>query len=109
MTVNIGEVTTFPHPKANKKQVKKMFEECAEVFEALNQYKLDRAIAIEEVDEGSSPFVNVAAVHISRNKLIAECADVIQATANLLAAIDVDDMRGAMADCAERNRARGRL
>lgn len=92
MTVTIGEVTTFPHPKADKAQVLKIAEEYSEVFSAWEDYDRNGYLYSEE-----------------RAHLVDECADLITATCNLLAAIGVDDMRGAMAECAERNRARGRL
>ena len=43
------------------------------------------------------------------HKLVDECADVLQATCNLLAALGVDDMRAAMQACRARNVERGRL
>ena len=99
MPVTIGTVTTFPHPKADKAQVLKICEECCEVFSAWETY------TGMTITAGGQSAISRAA----RNVLVGECADVIQATANLLAALDVDDMRGAMAACEERNRERGRL
>ena len=43
-----------------------------------------------------------------RKFLIDECADVIQATVNLLASIGVEDMTDAMRECEMRNEIRGR-
>lgn len=90
MTVKIGEVTTFANPKADKAQVLKVLEESAEVFSAWEDYT-------STYDEELLP------------PLVDECADVIQATCNLLAALGVDDMRDAMRACEARNRERGRL
>lgn len=90
MPVEIGTVTTFPHPKADKAQVVKIGEECMEVFSAWEDWQ-------STLDEELLPF------------LVDEIADTIQACANLAAAIGVDDMSGAMAACEARNRERGRL
>lgn len=90
MPVEIGTVTTFPHPKADKAQVVKIAEECMEVF--AEWQILPRGLEAENC-----------------SYLVAECADLITAVCNLLAALGVDDMRGAMKACEERNRERGRL
>ena len=90
MPVNIGEVTTFPHPKADKEQVLKIAEEEHEVFSAWEDWQ-------STLDPELLPH------------LVDEIADTIQACANLAAALGVDDMRDAMAACEQRNRERGRL
>jgi len=97
MPVTIGEVTTFANPKPDKAQALKVLEEAAEVFGAWQVYD----DSFEGVGSASEEWV--------RDDLIDECADVIQATCNLLAALGVDDMRSAMAACERRNRERGRL
>ena len=99
MPVNIGEVTTFANPQEDKAQVLKIAEECCEVFSAWETYT-GMTIA-----EGEQSVISRAA----RNALVDECADVITATCNLLAALGVDDMREAMRACEARNRERGRL
>ena len=109
MPLTIGEVTTFPHPKATKKQAKKILEEAAEVYAAWQKFDHYRYAAVDNASRGECDCRDNYNVTFSRNELVAECADLITATANLLAAIGVDDMRDAMADCVERNRARGRL
>jgi phosphoribosyl-ATP pyrophosphohydrolase len=83
MSVRIGKVATFVDPKANKAQALKPLEEAAEVFAAWQGGEKD--------------------------KIVSECADVITATCNLLAAIGVDDMHEAMSECKARNDARGRM
>lgn len=90
MSVNVGEVATFPYPSADKEQVLKILEESAEVYSAWEFWKST------DDPELVPPIVD-------------ECADLITATCNLLAALGVDDMRDAMRACEERNRARGRL
>lgn len=44
-----------------------------------------------------------------RERLLDECADVIQATLNLVAALGVEDFRPWMKECERRNRERGRI
>lgn len=86
----IGDVRTFPGVKADKEQVVKIGEECMEVFSAWEDWQ-------STLDPELLPH------------LVDEIADTIQACSNLAAALGVDDMRDAMAECEERNRERGRL
>lgn len=88
MSVYIGDVQTFAGVIADKPQVLKIGEETMEVFSAWEDYKY--------------------APEFRKEALIAEIADVIQAACNLLAAIDVDDMRQPMQECYVRNSERGR-
>lgn len=90
MPVTIGTVATFTHPKADKAQVVKIGEECMEVYSAWERW-------------------TIMETHGAKEHLVDEIADTIQACANLAAALGVDDMRGAMKACEERNRERGRL
>ena len=89
--VNIGEVATFPGVKPDKAQALKVLEEAAEVFGAW-----------QEADDGEKPA-------LSRWRVLAECADVIQATCNLLAGMGVTDFAPYMDMCKRRNEERGRL
>lgn len=90
-SVKIGEVETFPDAKADKAQALKVLEEAAEVFGAWQQF-----------DDCQSPA-------LSRWRVLAECADVIQATCNLLAAMGVTDFAPYMDACRIRNKERGRF
>lgn len=90
-SVNIGEVATFPGVKADKAQALKVLEEAAEVFGAWQQF-----------DDGESPA-------LSRWLVLAECADVIQATCNLLAGMGVTDFVPYVDMCRTRNKERGRF
>ena len=102
MPVEIGTVTTFPHPKADKEQVLKIAEEYGEIYSAwerLQQSERAHKYAHTPYEE----------IEYAKWLLVDECADLITATCNLLAALGVDDMRGAMAACEARNRERGRL
>jgi len=90
MSVRIGDVVTFVNVQADKAQVVKIGEEAMEVYSAWEDWESTH-------DEELLPH------------LVDECADLITATCNLLAALGVDDMSGAMAECEARNRERGRL
>ena len=90
-SVSIGEVATFPDAKADKAQALKVLEEAAEVFGAWQQF-----------DDGEKSA-------LSRWLVLAECADVIQATCNLLAGMGVTDFAPHMDMCRARNEERGRM
>ena len=90
-SVNIGKVVTFPGVRADKAQALKVLEEAAEVFGAL-----------QAADECNQP-------NLSRLLVLNECADNIQATCNLLAALGVTDFAPYMDMCRKRNEERGRL
>lgn len=83
-------VQTFPNVVADKEQVVKVLEEAAEVHGAWQ--RLIDANGRRGLDD-----------------LVSECADLIQATSNLLAGVGVYDMRQAMSACHERNLERGRF
>ena len=90
-SVSIGEVATFPGAKADKAQVLKVLEEAAEVFGAWQ----------EADDYGFTDFLV--------EPVLDECADVIQATCNLIAALGTTSFVSWMDDCRERNEERGRF
>lgn len=89
--VNIGEVATFPAVKPDKAQALKVLEEAAEVFGAWQVF-----------DDYEPPSFFAEAV-------LDECADVIQATCNLVAALGVTDLAPYMEECRMRNEKRGRF
>lgn len=95
--VKLGDVQTFPDVKPDKEQVLKIAEEAMEVYSAwedLQRYCVFDAFELRNLEE----------------KLLDECADLIQATCNLIAAIDnIKDFTGFMEACEERNRERGRM
>ena len=90
-SVKIGEVATFPGAKADRAQALKALEEAAEVFGAWQ--------ALDAGECSSSKRVDV----------LNECADVIQAVANLIYAMGERDFAPYMDDCRERNEKRGRF
>lgn len=94
MAVEIGTVQTFSGVKADKAQVLKVLEEAAEVFGA---WQLWDGLEPGEKCDG-----------FSAGCLMGECADVIQATCNLLAAYGVTDFAAFMEACRKRNVERGR-
>ena len=94
----IGEVRTFPNVEPDKQQVLKILEEAAEVFSAWENW---------EGRSKSSLKFSYASNSLYRN-LLNECADVIQATSNLLASLGIDDFEPLMQACEERNEKRGR-
>lgn len=101
MAVKIGTVATFAGVKADKAQVVKILEECAEVYSAFENWcDCGGVFDNEEIING---------VHVKQTYIIAtECADVIQATCNLLAALGVDDLTAVLDRCKQKNIERGR-
>ena len=87
--VKIPPVRTFQGVAPDKAQALKPLEEAAEVFGAWQR-------------------VYECPTKTNEELLVDECADVIQATCNLLAALGVTDLTDAMAACERRNRGRGR-
>lgn len=98
--VTIPPVRTFEGVEADKAQALKPLEEAAEVFAAWQDFDRTKSWG-DDWDEFLAH--NDAAL-----SLVDECADVIQAVCNLLAALGVDDLTEAMAACERRNRERGR-
>ena len=94
MDVRIGEVETFANVKPDKAQALKVLEEAAEVFGAWQLWD-------DSGENGDGSFIPL--------RLANECADVIQATCNLLAAYGVTDFTGFMEACRMRNVVRGRM
>lgn len=89
-SVDVGSVAVFRGVKADKAQVLKIGEETMEVFSAFE----DWIFTGDELD---------------KKDLLNECADVMQATCNLIAALGVDDFTPYMEACRRRNEKRGRM
>ena len=101
-TVTIPPVRCFAHVETSKAQALKPLEEAAEVFGAWQEW--DRYHSAHAVFDGPKAEYAKAL----KACIVNECADVIQATCNLLAALSVDDLTEAMAACERRNEERGR-
>lgn len=97
--VRVGSVRRFDEVKADKAQALKPLEEAAEVFGAW------QAMASAELAHGG----DCVLARLWRRMLLDECADVIQATLNIVAALGVEDFRPYLKACEERNRERGRI
>lgn len=95
MAIEIGTVQTFGDVRKDKAQALKVLEEAAEVFGAWQLWD------DLEPDEKRDVF--------NAGCLMSECADVIQATCDLLAAYGVADFTGFMEECQKRNAERERM
>lgn len=87
--VRVGSVRRFDEVKLDDAQAFRPLEGAAEVFGAWQDTHLpeDRR----------------------REKVLAECADVMQSVVNLVAAYGVEDFRPYLKECEQRNRERGRI
>lgn len=103
--VRVGSIRRFDNVKTDKAQALKPLEEAAEVFGAWQEMERERAKCIAYGNESSGDGDAVA----WREVVLDECADVIQATLNLVAALGVEDLRPYMKTCELRNRDRGRI
>lgn len=99
--VRVGSVRRFDHIAPDKEHALKVLEEAAEVVYAWKDF--------DEVREDLLVGAPHDWTYVARNDLLDECADVIQATLNLVAALGVEDFRPWMDACEERNRERGRI
>lgn len=90
MAVEIGTVQTLPDVKPDKAQALKVLEEAAEVFGTWRRLDaMESGVVFQDLKD--------------------ECADVIQATCNLLAAYKITDFTAYMESCRKRNVERGRM
>ena len=104
--VHIGDVQVFRDLRVDKQQALKPLEEAAEVFGA---YQRVERVALDVLDASGSEAESMWVSIVEARDLVDECADVIQATCNLLAALGVDDLSDVMERCRARNAARGRM
>lgn len=98
--VRLGSVRHFDRVEPDKAQALKPLEEASEVLGAWQRWSKEVTRWGNPRSFDSYPF---------RQELLSECADVIQATLNLVAAFGVEDFRPWMKACEERNRERGRI
>ena len=112
--IKLGAVSAFPHVAPDKEHALKPLEEAAEVFGAWQGHNkcsnmcgvcchTDESRAAYQGPEDKFP-----APCPSREAVMDEIADTIQACCNLAAALGVEDMTPYLARCEERNRKRGR-
>lgn len=101
--VKIGDVRAFDNVQCDKAHALKVLEEAAEVFGAWQDYEETRE------DETQSYGKPHDWTYKSSVGLLDECADVMQATVNLVAALGVSDFTPYMRACEWRNRDRERI
>lgn len=103
--VQMGSVRRFDSVESDKAQALKVLEEAAEVVEAWKDWERTD----QHLPNPSADLDMVIAHDEAEQNLLDECADVIQATLNLVAALGVEDFRPLMKECERRNRERGRI
>lgn len=97
-------IRVFDEVECSKGQALKVLEEAAEVLEAWKEYECQQNDYWRNSD-----VMDDLGVRLSEENLLDECADVIQATANLAAAVGVTDLSEFVKRCEMRNRERGRI
>lgn len=103
--VRVGSVRRFDEVRPDKAQAIKPLEEAAGVYGVWQEMESELAECLAYGNESSGDG-DVVAI---RECLLDSCADVIQATLNLVAALGVEDFRPYMKECERRNRERGRI
>lgn len=101
--VQLGSVRRFDRIEPDKEHALKVLEEASEVHGAWQEW--DRYYTQHAVFD--HPKSQAAAA--MKKQILSECADVIQATLNLVAALGVEDFRPYLKACELRNRKRGRI
>ena len=99
MNVEIGTVAAFPNVKHDKEQAVKVLEEAGELYSAWEYMRKC---------ESCNTNCLIADCCYARRSLLNECADVIQAVSNMVAALGVESFRPYIEDCEQRNIGRGR-
>lgn len=97
--VRMGSVRRFDHVEPDRELALKPLKEASEVHGTWQM------MASAELAHGG----DCVLARLWRERLLDECADVIQATLNLVAALGVEDFRPYMKECEKRNRGRGRI
>ena len=101
--MKIGYVGTFDDCTPDKEQARKILEESAEVFAAWQDW------SNWEYRKDNSPDDYAVSVHANdaRNWLAEECADVVQAIANLLCGLGINDLTPWLRAIENKNAERG--
>lgn len=97
--VRVGSVRRFDLVSSFKPQALMPLERAADVYQAWKE------MASAELAHGG----DCVLARLWRKRLLDECANVIQATLNLVSAMGVEDFRPLIKACEERNRERGRI
>ena len=103
--VRVGSVRRFDLVSSFKPQALMPLECAADVYQAWKEMEREHANCLARGNESSGDGDVVA----MRECLLDSCADVIQATLNLVAALGVEDFRPWMKECERRNRERERI
>lgn len=103
MSVKLGVVNTFPDVEADKEQALKVLEESAEVFAAWQDWSMWNG----RMDNSENNYAAWVRATDAKHYLFEECADVITAVCNLLAAFGVEDFTKWLQVVEEKNRDRG--
>lgn len=96
--VRVGSVRRFDLVSSFKPQALMPLERASDAYQAWKAW----GIATRRGADDSM-------TDMLRQSLLDECADVIQATLNLVAALGVEDFRPYLKACERRNRERGRI
>ena len=104
-------VRVFDEVRLDKQQAIKPLEEAAELFGAWQAVEHAETAIANEWPREQQDVKNAHrhALAMARNELLAECADTIQAVANVAASLGVTDFTAFMSECEKRNRDRGRI
>ena len=96
--VRVGSVRRFDLVSTFKPQALKVLEHAVGVYQAWKAWEIASRRGAED-----------AMTDMLRRCFLDSCADVIQSTLNLVAALGVEDFRPWMKECERRNRERGRI
>lgn len=96
--VRVGSVRRFDLVSSFKLQAIAPLERVIDVYQAWKAWKI---ATWQGADDSMTDML--------RRRLLDACADVIQATLNLVAALGVEDFRPWMKECERRNREWGRI
>ena len=103
MAVKIGTVNTFPNVEPDKEQALKILEESAEVFGAWQEWSYWNG----RIDISENEYAAAVRAHDAKGYLCEECADLVTAVSNLLAALGVTNLYEWLQVVEGKNRDRG--
>ena len=103
--MKLGYIGTFDGIDADKEQARKVLEESAELFGAWQEWSEWNG----RKDTAENPYAASVREYDARQDLALECADVIQAIANLLSALDINDLSPYLRIVETKNAERGHV